>query len=72
MGLIAAVAIVAVVLVVAFVMLTGKRTLHVEDYVGLRVEGLSTEGTAAVSFDTDMLLAHIGEKDADRAGKRRD
>ncbi|SDG57082.1 NPCBM/NEW2 domain-containing protein [Marvinbryantia formatexigens] len=61
-GLIAAVAIVAVVLVVAFVMLTGKRTLHVEDYVGLRVEGLSTEGTAAVSFDTDMLLAHIGEK----------
>ena len=59
----AAVAVV-VVLAVVIMLVTGKRTLEVMDYVGLKVEGLSTEGTGRVSFDTDKLLADIGEKKA--------
>lgn len=59
----AAVAVV-VVLAVVIMLVTGKRTLEVMDYVGLQVEGLSTEGTGKVSFDTEKLLADIGEKKA--------
>lgn len=59
----AAVAVV-VVLAVVIMLVTGKRTLQVMDYVNLQVEGLSSEGTGKVSFDTDRLLADIGEKKA--------
>lgn len=62
LALIAVAAAAVVVLVAVVVLLTGKRTLQVMDYVGLKVQGLSTEGIAAVTFDTDRLLTDIGKK----------
>lgn len=55
----AAVIVFVAVLVIFF---TRPRTLNVSDYAGINVSGLNTEGKAVVSFDTEKLLADIGEK----------
>lgn len=59
--IVAAVVVILAVLAVR-VLFFGGYTLNATDYVSLKVSGLDTEGTAALSFDVDRLLEDIGEK----------
>lgn len=51
-----------VVLVVVIKLLTGGTKINAMDYAELKVDGLNTEGTAKIVFDTDALFTLIEQE----------